>query len=216
MATAVGGADGIEPRLERGVLRGDADRTAAGVAVGAAARLGAQRGVVGADVDGCAGVVAVGGAVAAQGEERGHADGDGVGTEGEGLGHVGARADAARDDQLDLVAHADVAEGLGGHAHGGQGGDAGVLDEDVLGGRGAALHAVDHDDICAGGHGQLHVMVDPGGADFDVDRDGPVGGLAQLLDLDAQVVGADPVGVAAGRALVDAGRAGCAYGPPAR
>ena len=48
--------------------------------------------------------------------------------------------------------------------HGGQGGDAGVLDEDVLGGRGPALHAVDHHDVGAGGHGQLDVVVDPGGA----------------------------------------------------
>ena len=93
--------------------------------------------------------------------------------EGQRLGHVGAGADAARDDQLDLVAHADVAQRLGGHAHGGQRGDAGVLDEHVLGGRGAALHAVDHHDVGAGGHGQLHVVVDPGGADLHVDRDRP-------------------------------------------
>ena len=78
----------------------------------------------------------------------------------------------------DLVAPADVAQGLGGHAHGRQSGDPGVLDEHVLGGRGAALHAVDHDDVCAGGHSQFHVVVDPGGADLDVDRDGPVAGLA--------------------------------------
>jgi len=43
-----------------------------------------------------------------------------------------------------------------------------------------------------------------GRADLDVDGDAPVGGLAQLQDLDGEVVGARPVGVAAGRALVDA------------
>ena len=107
-------------------------------------------------------------------------------------------------------------EGFGGHAHGGQGGDAGVLNEHVLGGRGAALHAVDHHHVGAGGDGELHVVVDAGRPDLHVDGDRPVGGLAQLLDLDAQVVGADPVGVAAGRALVDARAAACAWRPPAR
>ena len=89
-----------------------------------------------------------------------------------------------------------------------------MLDEHVLGGCRAALHAVDNDDVGAGGHSQLHVMVDPGGADFDVDRDGPVGRLAQLLDLDAQIVGADPIGVAAGRALVDTRRERAHAGHP--
>ena len=46
-----GGVDGIEPRLERGVLGGDADRAAPGVAVRAVPGRGAQRGVVGGDVD---------------------------------------------------------------------------------------------------------------------------------------------------------------------
>ena len=54
------------------------------------------------------------------------------------------------------------AQRLGGHAHGRQGGDAGVLDEHVLGGRGAALHAVDHHDVGAGGHGQLARRGRPG------------------------------------------------------
>ena len=42
----------------------------------------------------------------------------------------------------------------------------------------------------------------------------PLGGLAQLLDLYPQVVGADPIGMATGRALVDAGRQRCAWRPP--
>ena len=45
-----------------------------------------------------------------------------------------------------------------------------------------------------------------GGADLDVDRDLPVGRLADLLDLEAQVGGPDEVGVAHRRALVDAER----------
>ncbi len=79
-----------------------------------------------------------------------------------------------------------------------------MLDEHLLGGGGAALHAVDDHDIGAGVHGQLHVVVGAGGADLDVDRLLPVGDLAQFVDLDGQVVGAGPVRVPAGRALVDA------------
>ena len=78
-----------------------------------------------------------------------------------------------------------------------------MLDEHVLGGGGAALHAVEHDRVGAGLDRQGHVVVGAGRADLDVDRDPPVGDLAQLLDLDLQVVGAGPVGVPAGAALVD-------------
>ena len=74
-----------------------------------------------------------------------------------------------------------------------------MLDEDILGGRGAALHAVDHDDVCASGHGKLYVIVDSGSPDLHIDRNRPLGGLPQLFDLDPQVVGAgDPVGMAGG------------------
>ena len=41
--------------------------------------------------------------------------------------------------------------------HGRQRRDADMLDEDVLGRRRAALHAVDHDDVGAGLHRELHV-----------------------------------------------------------
>ena len=79
-----------------------------------------------------------------------------------------------------------------------------MLDEHLLGGGGAALHAVDHDDVGAGVHGELHVVVGAGGADLDVDRLLPVGDLAQFVDLDGQVVGPGPVRVPARRPLVDA------------
>ena len=79
-----------------------------------------------------------------------------------------------------------------------------MLDEDGLRRGGAALHAVDHDHVGPGGDGQLDVVGHPGGADLDVDGNLPAGGLAQLLDLDAQIVGTGPVGVAGGRALIDA------------
>ena len=79
-----------------------------------------------------------------------------------------------------------------------------MLDEHLLGGGRAALHAVDDHDIGARVHGEFHVVVGAGGADLDVDRLFPVGDLAQFVDLDGQVVGPGPVGVPAGRALVDA------------
>ena len=57
-------------------------------------------------------------------------------------------------------------------------------------------------------HRELDVVVRAGRADLDVDRLLPVGDLAQLADLDRQVVRPGPVRVAAGRALVDADRQG--------
>ena len=58
----------------------------------------------------------------------------------------------------DFVLLADLAQRVGGDAHGRQRRDTGMLDEHVLGGTGAALEPVDHHDIGAGGDGQLHVV----------------------------------------------------------
>ena len=82
--------------------------------------------------------------------------------------------------------------------------DADVLDEHFLRGRGAALHAVEHDDVGAGFHGKSHVIVGTRRADLHVDRLLPIGDLAQFLQLDLEIVGAGPVGMTAGGALVDA------------
>ena len=51
-----------------------------------------------------------------------------------------------------------------------------------------------------------HVVVHARGAELELDRDLVVRRLADLLDLQRQVVRPEPVGVAGGRALVDAGR----------
>ena len=67
---------------------------------------------------------------------------------------------------------------------------------------GAALHAVDVDDVGPGLDRHAHVVVDPRGAELELDRDLVVGGLAYLVDLHRQVVGAEPVRVARRRALV--------------
>ena len=51
-----------------------------------------------------------------------------------------------------------------------------------------------------------HVVIDAGRAELQLDRDLPIGGLANLLDLEREIVGPEPVGMARGRALVDARR----------
>ena len=91
-----------------------------------------------------------------------------------------------------------------------------MLDEDVLGRRGPSLHAVDDDHVRARFHGELHVVVGARGADLDEDRLLPVGDLAQLADLDLEVVGARPVGMPARAALVDAFRQVAHRGDPVR
>ena len=84
--------------------------------------------------------------------------------------------------------------------------DPDVLDEHLLGRGGPALHAVEHDHVGARLHRERDVVVRARRADLDEDRLLPVGDLAQLADLDLEVVGPGPVGVPAGRALVDAHR----------
>ena len=186
--------DRVEPRGQLGVLGADARRVGAVLEVVEEARGAAELLVLGG----------VAGMVVAQRDQRGGADRDRVGAQRQRLGDVGAGADAAGDDQLHLAVHSEFLQRLHGLRDGGQRRDADVLDEHLLGGGGAALHAVDHDDVGAGVHGELHVVVGAGGADLDVDRLLPVGDLAQLVDLDGQVVGAGPVRVPARRPLVDA------------
>ncbi len=55
-------------------------------------------------------------------------------------------------------------------------------------------------------HRHAHVVIDARGAELELDRDLPVGRLPDLLDLEGEIVGAEPVGMAGRRALVDAGR----------
>ena len=87
-----------------------------------------------------------------------------------------------------------------------------MLDEHVLRRRGAALHAVEHDHIGARLHRQRRVIVGTRRPDLDVDRLLPVRDLAQLVDLDLQIVRPGPVGMPAGRALIDALRQGAHLG----
>ena len=84
--------------------------------------------------------------------------------------------------------------------------DADVLDEDFLGSGRAALHAVEDDRV---GTGRFHreggIVVGPTAPPtLTRDRLFPVGDLAEFLDLDLHIVRAGPVGVPAGRTLVNA------------
>ena len=191
---AAAGAHGIEALRELGILGGDAGRIAALVPVVVGARRGVELLVLGLER----------GIVVAERDERRGADRHRVGAERQRLGDVGAVADAAGDDELHLAVHAEVLQRLHGRADAGQRRLADMLDEHLLRRRGAALHAVDHDDVGAGLDRERDVVIGPRAADLDVDRLLPVGDLAQLEDLDLEIVGTGPVGMAAGRALVDA------------
>ena len=174
------------------------DRAAAGVAVVALAGRHADRALVVGDARDLL--------VAVERHQRRVADRDGLRAERERLRDVAAVADAAGDDEVDLVGEADVLERpprLGDRRHQR---DAGLLGRDVRAGARAALGAVEVDDVRPALRRHAHVVVDARGAELELDRDLVVGRLADLLDLQREVVRAEPVGVAGRRALVDAGR----------
>ena len=86
----------------------------------------------------------------ARGNERGGSNGGCVSVWRKCLGHVGAAADAARGDELHSpTMHAQVLQCSNRLGDRGDGGDANVLDEHVLRGSRAALHAVEHHAIGA-------------------------------------------------------------------
>ena len=84
--------DGIEPGGEFGILGADARRVGSVLEVVVETGGAAQLLVVGG----------VAGMVVAQRDQRGGADRDGIGAERQRLGDVGAGADAAGHDELDL------------------------------------------------------------------------------------------------------------------
>ena len=154
------GLDGIQTRGENRVLRGDARRVAAFMPVIIGARRCAERAVFLFEVR----II-----VAKRNQCRG-ADGHRVGAQGQRLGNVGARADAARHDELHLAMHAEILQRLHRRTNAGEDRQADVLDEDFLRGGGAALHAVQHHDIGAGLHRECHVIVRTRAANLHVDR----------------------------------------------
>src|SRR5712672_2303181 len=125
--------------------------------------------------------------VVAERDEGGSADGNGVRPERHRLGDVGAGADAAGHDQLHVVMHAEFLQCLYRLRNRGEGGNADVFDEHVLRRGGAALHAVDDDHVGTALHGELDVVIGPGGTDLDVDGFFPVSDLAYLEALDGAI-----------------------------
>ena len=102
--------------------------------------------------------------------------------------------------------HAQVLQRTNGLGDGSNRRNADVLDEHILGRSRATLHTVEHNTIGASLDRERRVVERTGGAHLHIDGHLPVGDLAQLDDLDGEIVGAGPVGVAARRALVDADR----------
>ncbi len=88
--------------------------------------------------------------IVTQGHQRRRADRHRVGAKCEGLRHIGAIADASRNDQLHLAMHAKILQRLHRRPNTGQGRLADMFDEDFLGRRRAALHSVQDHDIGAG------------------------------------------------------------------
>ena len=125
LATRCGGLVDGQARHQLRILGGDADRAAAGVAVMAGARLGAERLVV----------LDVQRRVAVERDQRGGADVARVGAERQGLGDVDAAADAAGRDELDLAVEPEVLERAPRLDDRGQRRDARVVLQDL--GRGA-------------------------------------------------------------------------------
>ena len=83
-----------------------------------------------------------------------------------------------------------------------------MLYEDILGGTGATLHAINDDYIRTGSDSQFDVIESPSCSELDIDGLLPVRGLAEFTDLDRQVIRSCPVRVARSRTLVNAGREG--------
>ena len=144
--------------------------------------------------------------VAVERHQRRVAERDRLRAEREALRHVRAVPDAACDDEVDLVREADVLERAARLGNRGHERDAGLLGRDVRARAGAALAAVEVDDVRPALGGHAHVVVHARGAELELDRHLVVGRLADLLDLQREVVRPEPVRVPRGRALVDPGR----------
>ena len=130
-----------EPLAQLGILRRDADRAAAGVAVVALPGRHAHGALVVGDARDLL--------VAVQRHQGGVPDRDRLGAERDRLRDVAAVADAAGHDEVDLVGQADVLERAPGLRDRRHQRDAGLLGGDVRAGAGAALGAVQVDDVRA-------------------------------------------------------------------
>src|ERR1700730_11661419 len=185
----------LQALFQNRVLGRHADRTLTGLAVMAEPRCGAELVIVRGRGDLLA-VLDIAVRVATQSHEHTLSDRHSVGAESESFGNISAGANASRDDELHFLLLVEVLQCIDGLAYGRKTRYADVLDEGPLGRCSSALHAIDNNDICAGVDCELHVMKYPRCANLHVDRRLPVGDLAELLDLDGQINGSRPVGVA--------------------
>ena len=185
--------NGIEPLHQFRILRRDTRRVLALMPVVIGASGGAERVILGLPAR----------IVVAQRDHGSGADGNRIRAQGKCLGHISAAADTAGDDQLNFAVQVHVLKRANRLADAGDDRQTDMLDEHVLRGGGAALHAVQNDHIRTGLDRQHGVKVGTGAPDLDVDRLFPRGNFAQFHDLDLKIVGAGPVRVAAGATLVD-------------
>src|SRR5258708_562267 len=194
---ALGGLVDPKALAQFRVLRGDADRAAAGVAVVAPPGPDAHPALVVRDSGDLL--------VAVERHQRRMADRHRLGAERQALGDVGAVADAAGHDQVYLVDQPDILERPAGFRDRGHQRDAGLLRRDVRPGPGAALGAVEVDGVGPALGGHPDVVVDPRRAELELDRHLVVGRLADLLDLQRQVVRPQPLRMTRRAAPVDPG-----------
>ena len=96
--------------------------------------------------------------IAVESDQGSDADGHRVGSEGQGLGHVGPAADAARRYEAHLAIQSHLSERLPGHHDGRDGRDTAVIEQRLARRAGSCHHAVDHDDVRARLRRELHVV----------------------------------------------------------
>jgi len=119
----------------------------------------AQLGVLGCDADRAVVVVAGAHAEATGGLDRGVAQGDGIGSEGEGLDEVGLGAQASSDDEAD-VGGAPPVEVPSRPGEGRDGRNRDVVLHQVRRGPGATASAVEDDVVRTGFDGEVEVLLD--------------------------------------------------------
>ena len=111
-----------------------------------------------------------------------------------------------------LARHAAIVDCLARRADCGNRRNAGVVEQKLGRCPGAALGSVDHNDIDTALGGDGDIVARPRRPHLQHDRDLIVGRLAQFLDLDLHVVGAEKIWMPHGRALIDALRQGAHFG----
>src|SRR5215510_5863044 len=134
--------------------------------------------------------------VVTKGNESGRTNRDGICAQGESLCHIGAAANTAGDDELDLPVHIELLQSLYRGTDCRQRWNTAMLDENLLRCSGAALHAIEDNDVGSSLYGEGCVIVGAGGADLNVDRLFPIRDFAELLNLDFKVIGTGPIGMA--------------------